>query len=93
MGGESYLSLGLGRKLIRSQNINEDDFSKPANIVKKKCIKKFLSRTPCAFSSVHDTLKYFMHFNFWHAYPAAYKLLHAVISLTSQYLKKALRKA
>ena len=46
----------------------------------------------CAFSSVHDTLKYFMHFNFWHAYPVAYKLLHAVISLTSQYLKKALRK-
>ena len=91
MGGESYLSLGLGRKLIRSQNINEDDFSKPANIVKKKVYQGiFIS---CAFSSVHDTLKYFMHFNFWHAYPAAYKLLHAVISLTSQYLKKALRKA
>ena len=64
MGGESYLSLGLGRKLIRSQNINEDDFSKPANIVKKKVYQEILEEDSCAFSSVHDTLKYFMHFNF-----------------------------
>ena len=30
-------------------------------------LQNFFLEDSCAFSSVHDMLKYFMHFNFWHA--------------------------